>query len=756
MNERRETRIQSLAAAPDPEDPRVVAAVEEYLAELEAGADPERQAFLARFPEIAPTLADCLDGLRLVHELTPRLLPTVEPAPAAEEGRREPLGDFRILREVGRGGMGIVYEAVQLSLGRRVALKVLPLAAALDGRQLQRFRNEAQAAAQLHHTNIVPVYAVGCDRGVHYYAMQFIEGQSLAAVIADARAVSQTGRQADRETGRPGDRDATNPQAASSSPCHLATLSPCQSVFERHREVARLGLKAAEALEHAHQLAVVHRDIKPANLLLDARGNLWVTDFGLALFQSDAGLTMTGEVLGTLRYMSPEQAVGKRGVVDHRTDVYSLGMTLYELATLRPAFDGQDRHELLHQILTEDPPPPRRLDPSLPVELETILLKATAKSPAERYATAQDLAEDLQRFLEHRPILARRPTLLERVTKWGRRHRPLVVSGVLLLVMAVAALLTTTLLIAREQAATRDAYERERQSALEARAQRALAEENFRQARQAVDSFARLVEELDDHSPVQGLRRQMLEAALGYYQDFLEQHQDVAVQAELEASRARVARLLDELSALQGSGQLTALHERAVQADLKLSAEQRRRVAALSGPIKDGWREAFRAFRTLGEEQRRAKTLELARAEEKAVGEVLRPEQAARFRQILLQLRQRGPLGFSDPELVHTLKLTARQRDKIRRIQQDAYLAPWGGWHAGGKMGRGHVVVSGKAVYEKALTVLTAEQRAQWQEMAGAPLEGEVRFMPAGPHFGPPGSRLGLGPPAGFAPRRPR
>ena len=185
-------------------------------------------------------------------------------------------------------------------------------------------------------------------------------------------------------------------------------------------------MQAAEALEHAHELGVIHRDIKPANLLVDGRGNLWITDFGLAHCQSQAGLTMTGDLVGTLRYMSPEQALAKRVLVDQRTDIYSLGATLYELLTLEPVFDGRDRQELLRQIAFEEPRPLRRLNKAIPAELETIVLKAMEKNPADRYATAQELADDLERFLKDEPIRAKRPTLVQRARKWSRRHRPLV------------------------------------------------------------------------------------------------------------------------------------------------------------------------------------------------------------------------------------------------------------------------------------------------------------------------------------------
>jgi tetratricopeptide (TPR) repeat protein len=204
------------------------------------------------------------------------------------------------------------------------------------------------------------------------------------------------------------------------------------------RNAARLALQAAEALDHAHARGILHRDIKPANLLLDREGRLWVTDFGLAQVRGDDRLTLTGDVLGTLRYMSPEQALGQRVVIDGRTDVYSLGVTLYELLSLRPAIDGRDRAEILRRVAEEEPAPLRRLNPAVPADLETIVLKATAKDPAGRYATAQELAEDLRNFLEDRPIRARRPGLLERAGKWARRHRSVVTTAALWLVLGTA------------------------------------------------------------------------------------------------------------------------------------------------------------------------------------------------------------------------------------------------------------------------------------------------------------------------------
>jgi serine/threonine protein kinase/WD40 repeat protein/Tfp pilus assembly protein PilF len=462
--------------------------IEELSARLEAGEPTDLSRYLKDHPEHAAELRRLFPALQLLADFsrsgTARApLPTGDGPefPAARD-----LGDFRILREIGRGGMGVVYEAEQLSLGRRVALKVLPFASTLDAKHLQRFKNEAQAAAHLHHQNIVPVYATGCERGVHFYAMQFIEGQTLATLIRELRQLAGLEAQAgagsagaasalagELASGRwaPARRHGTDPQpttafvpapeASPVPPAATATPAVAARSTERSatspaffRTVANLGIQAAEALEHAHQLGVIHRDIKPANLLVDAGGRLWVTDFGLAHCQSQAGLTMSGDLVGTLRYMSPEQALAQRVTIDHRTDIYSLGVTLYELLTLEPAFSGRDRQELLRQIAFEEPKAPRRLNPAIPSELETIILKASEKNPSERYATAQELADDLERYLRDEPIRARRPSVVMLVRKWMRRHKPVVVTGLLAGAILLVAVTLITLVAAgrlREQ-----------------------------------------------------------------------------------------------------------------------------------------------------------------------------------------------------------------------------------------------------------------------------------------------------------------
>jgi serine/threonine protein kinase/Flp pilus assembly protein TadD len=395
----------SLAKDDDALESLIGHVADDFLRRQHQGENPDVEEYAARHPEAAPLLREVLASLRLL-DVSASGHATL-PKPTREGSVPSMLGEFRLLREIGRGGMGIVYEAEQLALKRSVALKILPFAATLDPRRLQRFRNEAQAAAQLDHANIVPVYAVGKECGVHFYVMQLIRGQTLGDLIEQWRAASNTG-------------NLTGSKSAD------------------FRTVAQLGVQAADALEYAHQFGIIHRDVKPSNLLLDEDGKLWVTDFGLAHCQSDVSLTGTGDLIGTLRYLSPEQARAGGMPIDHRADVYSLGATLYELLTLRPAVEGLDREEILKKIAVEDPSPLRRHNRAIPRELDSIVRKAMAKAPSERYATAGGLADDLRRFLEDRPILARPPGLSQRVRKWARRHRSLVGMVAILLFAALA------------------------------------------------------------------------------------------------------------------------------------------------------------------------------------------------------------------------------------------------------------------------------------------------------------------------------
>jgi serine/threonine protein kinase len=566
-------------------DARLARALEEYCDAAERGEAPDRELFLRRHADIADALAECLDGLEFVHAAVPAGLgspggPKAETAPPGSGSAGVPLGDFEIVREVGRGGMGVVYEAVQLSLGRRVALKVLPFAGALDPRQLHRFKTEAQAAARLHHTHIVPVFAVGCERGVHYYAMQYIEGQSLAAVIQDLR--RSTGLKVDAFTLHGG--GSTLPPAAAragrASAAGTETGPRAGVVTDRSvrsaghvRAVVRLAVQAAEALDYAHRRGVTHRDVKPANLLVDGDQNLWVADFGLARFRGDAGMTGSGDLLGTLRYMSPEQALAKHALIDHRTDIYSLGVTLYELLTLEPAFTGTDREQLLRQVAFDEPRRPRRLNRAVPAELQTIVLKAAAKDPGARYATAQEFADDLRRFLENKPIRARRPSLGQVAAKWARRHRG-VVTGVG--VAALAGLLLALAILIDRNVHIR----RERVLALEARRR---AERNAALAMQALDQFyLRVAEQRFPRRAAPGPEeRELLRLALGFYEAVAQDNAaDPAVRAGVAAALTRVG---DIHRLLGQSGPARGAYERAVAEGEGLVAEHPKELAYRSG-----------------------------------------------------------------------------------------------------------------------------------------------------------------------------
>ncbi|MGD9634996.1 MAG: serine/threonine-protein kinase [Pirellulales bacterium] len=438
-----------------PLDPELERIVESITAQLQDGRRVDLEGLCADHPQHAASL----------RALLPLMTSLVGAAEATGDGtadgvngsdckshpQRE-LGDFRILRELGRGGMGTVYEAEQLSMGRLVALKVLPFAALAQDKSLQRFHNEVRAAAALDHPHIVSVYSVGEERGIHYYAMQLIRGRSLADFIVEMR------KSAGLECGNdrlPVDNyrlpvNNAPPAKAISAVVETSTLAETARSAaapeygrgtEYFRFVARLGIQTAEALQHAHDQGVLHRDIKPSNIMLDASGEPIITDFGLARIEADAGMTMTGDIIGTLRYMAPEQALAQRVVIDHRADVYSLGATLYELLALRPAFAETDRSVLLKQIAFEEPLPPRRLQQQIPIELEIIVLKAMANHREERFQSAQQLADDLRAFCEHRPIKARAASAAQRLRKWAWRHQSVVtaIAGALVLLLALSA-----------------------------------------------------------------------------------------------------------------------------------------------------------------------------------------------------------------------------------------------------------------------------------------------------------------------------
>ncbi len=471
---------------------RLEVLAEEFVQRYRRGERPPLSEYMLRHPDLAEEIEDLFPTLLMIENFKPNSGDR-QGNPEPLGGGLQQLGDYRIIREIGRGGMGVVYEAEQVSLGRHVALKVLSQRMLDKSMYRSRFEREAKAAARLHHTNIVPVFGVGEENGVGYYVMQFIQGQALDEVLEELRRMKSlppsdrspenAGRSAEvarsllngsfdqltqsmthpgggsrnsilaeADTPRPGDsfaRAATTPIQISDigSPTDLDLKLPGSQASGSDRAphartywhcVARIGMQVGEALAYAHAQGVLHRDIKPANLLLDLQGTIWVTDFGLAKLDDDQGLTQTGDLIGTLRYMAPETFQGE---TDARSEIYSLGLTLYEMLAFRPAVDQTNRNMLVDQVLNAEIEPLAKLNPQVPADLQTVVHKAIEREPEHRYQTAQELADDLARFCHDEPIQARRVSLLERWERWSRRNRGLAAS------LAAVAMLFTVLAI---------------------------------------------------------------------------------------------------------------------------------------------------------------------------------------------------------------------------------------------------------------------------------------------------------------------
>jgi serine/threonine-protein kinase len=532
-------------------DRRLDEVITAYLKALEAGQAPARDGLLDRYPDLADDLRVFFADQEVVDRLTTPLQRIAlavrireaaaettsgdEYGGAAQSGERPApsFGDYELLGEVGRGGMGVVYKCRQKSLGRLVALKLIRPGAVAGEADSRRFRNEAETVAQLDHPNIVPVHEVGEQPdGLLYFSMKLIEGGSLAAQL-------------------PRFRD--DPRAA-----------------------AGLVAKVARAVHHAHQRGVLHRDLKPANILLDVYREPHVTDFGLAKRLEGPGpeVTQSGAVVGTPAYMAPEQASGRKGAVTTAADVYGLGSVLYALLTGRAPFQAESTLDILAQVREREPATPRRDNAKVDRDLETVCLKCLQKEPAQRYVSAEEVADDLERWLRREPIRARPVGSTARLWRWCRRN-PLVagLTATLVAVLTAAVIVLgfssalivqkrdeaeANLLQARQAIASEQrAAKREREQAQQARLQksevdrqRLLAETHFREARQAVDDAFTLVSEnhLLHEPSLDPLRKELLQNTLRYYSGFLKERGDnPALRAEVAAAHLRVAQITQAL-----------------------------------------------------------------------------------------------------------------------------------------------------------------------------------------------------------------
>lgn len=466
------------------EEERLGQILDELVAQARRGATPEVEKRCTENPDIADQIRDLFSTLYFMEENKPVAEVAAHEATTPEivQQANSTIGGYLIVREIARGGMGIVYEAVQLSLQRRVALKVISRHLLQDAKSIERFRREARLASQLHHSNIVPVFDVGEEGEVGYYAMQFISGQSLDQVIREMACLSEDGsftskfqysefgteiasQNGDETTALTTDRGSEFSIKQSSTDTRTSTTSKKHPVL--YRNAARIALQIAEALAYAHQRGILHRDIKPSNILIDSEGNAWVTDFGLARFDDSSGhddpsLTKTGDIVGTLKYLAPERL---RGQHDHRCDIYGLAATLYELILGRPLFQAIDRIHLVDLVTNQEPTRPSSSDRRIPRDLETIILKGLSKEPDKRYQSAQKMADDLRLFLLDRPIQARRVTWMEQTLSWCRRNRA--VTGLAIVLLIAVAILTTFFAINRTLTSERDLATTARNTAIE-------------------------------------------------------------------------------------------------------------------------------------------------------------------------------------------------------------------------------------------------------------------------------------------------
>ncbi len=445
--------------SPDQQQELLDNVVEEFTLRLRQGSRPSIAEFIERYPSLSSEIEELLTSVAMIEELKTQSNTITDSLKREMKQitRLEQIGDYRIVRELGRGGMGVVFEATHESLGRRVAIKVMPNRKFDDQKYLERFRREAQAAANLHHTNIVSVFGLGQTGDHHYYVMEFVDGESLSDILRHLNSMSES----NTEDGYSTETMPVSPGNSITSPSDqdFAT-QPVRKIYstrERYLWAADVGAQLADGLAYAHALGMLHRDVKPANLLIDKNETVWLTDFGLVKNISNQSITKTGDIIGTPQYMAPESF---EGTYDERSETYCLGLTLYEIATLRPAYENATTPELIRKITTSDPAPPKKLEPRIPRDLNRIIEKAVSREPDYRYQTAAELREDLRAFLDDRPISARKISLLENMWRWGRRNPAQAFTSFFVAFMLLTIATAATLALLKNQQLTAEIEQR--------------------------------------------------------------------------------------------------------------------------------------------------------------------------------------------------------------------------------------------------------------------------------------------------------
>ena len=511
-----ECRAEDFLAADTPHDDESILELlyTEFVVREELGQTPDPEEWYRRFPQWHLDLQEIFQVHTFICDQDASTPVAAVPTESPRDATSPDVGQFpvrgivgyQLLAEIGRGGMGVVYKARQLSVGREVALKMIIAGEFATREESRRFRNEAMAAASLHHPHIAQVYEAGEVQGQAYLSMELVDGTNLAALLA------------------------------------TSSLSA--------RSAAHLLVSIAEAVDHAHQRGVVHRDLKPSNVLITADGQPKITDFGLAkrVSSNETALTRSGVVLGTPNYMAPEQATGQSGNASPAVDVYALGAILYEMLTGRPPFVGDSTLDTLKQVQERPPVSPRKFDDRVPVDLDTICLKCLEKEAHKRYSTAGALADDLQRFLAGRPVSARRAGVLERTSRWCRR-RPMIASLVASLCgMAVTAFV---IVVALWQIA-----ERNRVTAVKNLQD---ADQNLALAQQVVNDY--VVKVTDDlrlrGEDLRPLRRELLELVVPFYDGAVARYDDSPeLLCEQGESYLKLAQISHELGDLKRAGNM--------------------------------------------------------------------------------------------------------------------------------------------------------------------------------------------------------